>query len=101
MTKRKFLWLVSSLAVVLFLFQLGGSCLRTQAIAQKAFENYCAEQHRDPYFYKMAYDKVELLGHYWDYCLTIKDYPGQMGFYRVYVTWLGTSQVTVFKGLPR
>lgn len=102
MAKRKYLWLVFSLVPILFLFQLINSCVRSQAIAQAAFRGHCAEEHADYSSYKMVYDKVNLWGHYWDFTVTIPGtYPGEMGFYRVYVTWIGTSSVRAFKGLPR
>jgi hypothetical protein len=101
MAKRKYLRIGCSLAAILLLFQVLNSSLRSQAIAQAAFRNYCTEEHADYSSYKMVYDKVELFGHYWDFTVTIPGtYPGEMGFYRVYVTWVGTTDVRGIKGIP-
>ena len=101
MVRRKYLGLGCSLAAILLLFLLLNSSLRSQAIAQEAFRNHCIENHGDYSSYKMVYDKVEPFGHYYDFSVTIPGtYPGEMGFYRVYVTWIGTSSVGGFQGRP-
>jgi hypothetical protein len=58
--------------------------------------------HWDYGSYKLVYDKVYLWGHYYDFSGATPPGlpPGTMGFYRVYVTWIGTSDVRGLKGLP-
>jgi hypothetical protein len=101
MAKRNYLRLGCFLAAILLLFQVLNSSLRSQTIAQEAFRNHCVETHGDYSSYKMVYGKVEPFGHYYDFSVTIPGtYPGEMGFYRVYVTWIGTSSVGGFQGRP-
>jgi len=102
MAKRNYLWLAFSLATILLLFQVLNSSLRSLSIAQEAFRDHCAGEHADSSSYKMVYDKVEPFSHYYDFSVTIPGtHPGEMGFYRVYVNWIGITSVRVFKGLPR
>jgi len=101
MVRRKYLGLGCSLASILLVFQVVNSSMRSQVIAQAAFRDHCTEEHADYSSYKMVYDKAEPFGHYYDFSVTIPGtYPGEMGFYRVYVTWIGTSIVRGSKGLP-
>ena len=99
--KSKFLWLACSLFLIVLIFQVLDVRSRSQTIAQEAFREHCYELHADPGEYKMVYDKLDLWGHYYDFRLTPLPpgtYPGEMGFYRVHVTWLGTTRGGGFKG---
>ena len=86
----------------MLLFQLLNSFVRSEAIAENVFQEYCDKSHGEYNAYKLAYHKVNLLGHYYDFSAAppLGAHPGYMGFYRVYVTWVGTTTVTVFKGRP-
>jgi hypothetical protein len=98
MTKRKWLRVGFSLVAILVLFQLLNTSLRSQAIAQSAFKNYCAENHGDCSAFKAVRDKSELFGHYWEFSVTTGIRPGsEPGFYRVHVFWIGTTSVRIFK----
>jgi hypothetical protein len=95
-------WILGFTIAAILLFSLAlDSSMRSQAIAQEAFRNHCDELHWDYSSYKMVYDKAYFCGHYYDYTVTIPGtYPGEIGFYRVYVTWIGTSSVRGLKGRP-
>ncbi len=103
MAMRKYLWLVLSLVAIVLLFQVIDVSYRSREIAQEAFRQHCYELHADPGAYEVVYDKADRLGHYYDFILAPPPpgtYPGEMGFYRVYVTWIGTSSVRGLKGRP-
>lgn len=102
MAKRKYLRLGFAISGILLLFLVLNSSTRSQVIAEKAFRNHCYETHADYGSYSRVYDKVDIWGHYYDYSVAIPPglRPGTMGFYRVYVTWIGTSSVGGLQGLP-
>jgi hypothetical protein len=101
MVRRKYFVLGFTFAAILLFFQVLNSSMRSQAIAQETFRVHCADLHWDYSSYKMVYDKAYFLGRYYDYSVTIPGtYPGEMGFNRVYVTWIGTSSITGLKGCP-
>ena len=103
-TKRKHFAVLCSLIAILLLFQVIDVSHRSEEIAQEAFREHCNELHADTSAYKMVYDKTDLWGHYYDFSLTPPPpgtYPGEMGYYRVHVSWLGTTRVGGLKGLPR
>jgi hypothetical protein len=102
MAKPKYLRLGFATAAILFFFQVLNFSTRSQVIAEKAFRMHCYETHGDYSSYSMVYDKVYFWGHYYDFSVAtpVGARPGAMGFYRVYVTWIGTSAVRAFKGLP-
>jgi hypothetical protein len=100
--KRKYLRLGFAIAAILLFFLLLNASTHSQAIAEMAFRKHCDETHGDFSSYSMVYDKVDLWGHYYDFSVATPadTRPGVMGFYRVYVTWIGTSSVRGFKGRP-
>lgn len=101
--KRKFVCFSCAVVLIMLLFQMLSVSLRSPAIAQEALREHCYSQHSDPGAYRMAYDKAELWGHYYDFSLAPPppgSFPGEMGFYRVYVTWFGTTSVGGIKGRP-
>ena len=103
MAKYRIGGLVIAIAAILLFAQVLYSGTRSQAIAQRAFRYHCNQLHDDYSSYHLAYDKAYLGGHYYDFTVATPAGlpPGTMGFYRVYVTGIGTTSVRGFKGLPR
>jgi hypothetical protein len=92
---------VAAILPILFFSLALYSNMRSQAMAQETFSGYCGQLHGDDSSYKMVYDKAYVGGHYYDYSVTIPGtYPGEMGFLRVYVPWIGGSFVRGFQGRP-
>ena len=104
MVRRSYLGLIIVIvAAILLAFQVLYSSTHGQAIAQNGFRNYCADDHMDYGSFSMVYDKDYIWGHYYDFSVPTPTglHPGVMGYYRVSVTWIGTTSVGAFKGLPR
>jgi len=88
----------------MLLFQSLSVSRRSQAIAQDAFRENRYEMHADPDAYKIVYDKPDPWGHYYDFVLDPRPPgtdPGEMGSYRVHVSWLATTTVGGFLGMPQ
>lgn len=102
MAKRKHLRLGFTVVAILLLFTLLNFRIPNEAVAQEVFRDYCGEEHWDYGSYKLVYDKGYLWGHYYDFSIATPAgmRPDVMGFHRVYVTWIRTSYVRAFKGLP-